>query len=54
MSAKVMTLKPQYPLAEAASLMRRERIGGIPSSRQQRSQQRAMVGERPHRARLVP
>lgn len=30
MSAKVMTLKPNDSLAAAASLMRRERIGGIP------------------------
>lgn len=30
MSAKVMTLKPQDRVAEAADLMRRERIGGIP------------------------
>jgi len=30
MSAKVMTLKPQDPVAKAANLMSRERIGGIP------------------------
>jgi acetoin utilization protein AcuB len=30
MSAKVMKLKPQDAVKEAADLMRRERIGGIP------------------------
>jgi len=30
MSANVMTLKPGDPVAEAANLMHRERIGGIP------------------------
>jgi acetoin utilization protein AcuB len=30
MSAKVMTLKPEDPVAQAANLMHRERIGGVP------------------------